>query len=225
MDISLKTRNAPKLLFVWVANVLAFCGIAAGALDISDVESVHALLPDAAKSLGANWPYIGLLAMVSVFNGAFPRPAKEWLVFWPASRPGSRAFSHFMSKDSTIDKKMLRERFGPLPTDPDEQNALWARWLNEFWDDLRVRPTYGLYLFARDWTVIAATLVLAAPLSLYFTESSGRALAYGVFLVCQFVIGRWVASVQGEQLVMSVLACKGSSVARSVSEGEKGKDD
>ena len=225
MNISLKTRNTPKLLVVWVLNVVTFSGVAMDVLDVRDVESMRALLLEVANNPGAGWPYIGLLTVVSVFNGAFSRPVKERLVFWPAPRPGSRAFSHFMLSDSTIDKKVLGERFGPLPTDPDEQNALWARWLNEFADDPRVRPAYSLYLFARDWTVVAATtLVLATPLSLYLAEDTGRALAYGAILLCQFAIARQVARVQGEQLVMSVLTCKGSSVAQSMSDRPNGKD-
>ena len=225
MNISLKTRNTPKLLVVWVLNVVTFSGIAMDVLDVRDVESMRALLLEVANNPGAGWPYIGLLTVVSVFNGAFSRPVKERLVFWPASRPGSRAFSHFMLRDSTIDKKVLTERFGPLPTDPDEQNALWARWLNEFVNDPRVRPSYSLYLFTRDWTVVAATtLVLAGPLSLYLAENTGSALAYGAILLCQFAIARWVARVQGKQLVMSVLTCKGSSVAQSMSDRPNGKD-
>ena len=112
-----------------------------------------------------------------------------------------------------------------MPTDPDEQNSLWARWLNEFEDDPRVRPAYSLYLFTRDWTVIAATtLVLAGPLSLYVAKHTGPALAYGAILFCQFVIARWVARIQGEQLVMSVLSCQGSSVAQSTGDKPNEKD-
>ena len=108
MNISLKTTNSPKLLVVWVLNVAIFSGIATGILDVLDVESVRAFPLEVAKNPGASWPYIGLLTLVSVFNGAFSRTAKERLVFWRAPRPGSRAFSHFMLRDSTIDKKVLR---------------------------------------------------------------------------------------------------------------------
>lgn len=225
MNISLKTRNTPKLLAVWVLNAVTFFGIATGILDFRNVESVRAFVLEVSNNLGGNWPYIALLTLVSVFNGAFSRTVKERLVFWPAPRPGSRAFSHLMFRDSTIDKKALRERFRQLPTDPDEQNALWAGWLNEFEDDPRVRPTYSLYLFTRDWTIVAATtLVLGGLLSLYFAENAGASVAYGAILLCQFVIARRVARIQGEQLVMTVLACKGSVVARSIGDKPTEKD-
>ena len=89
-----------------------------------------------------------------------------------------------MLKDSTINRKALEAHFGPFPSESDEQNALWAGWLAEFANDARVRPSYGLYLFARDWMVIAvATLAVAGPLALWFAEDAGRALSYGVSAV------------------------------------------
>ena len=153
------------------------------------------------------------MTIVSIFNGSVPRPIKERLVFWTKPRPGCRAFSELVLKDSTIDRKALQEHFGPLPTDPDEQNALWVKWLNEFSDDIRVGSTYGMYLFTRDWTTIAAiTLALATPAALWLSEDSVQALSYGGFVLLQYAFAAWVARVQGEQLVMSVMSCKGTSL-------------
>ena len=215
MKISLKARNAPRLLLVWGLNVAVFSGVVAGVFDIRDTEALRALLADVARDPGAGWPYAGLLTVLTIFNGAIPRPTKERLVFWPAPRPGSRAFSYFMLRDSTINRKSLQKHFDPLPACPDEQNALWAGWLHEFEDDARVRPAYGFYLFARDWTTVAvATLVLAGPLALWLAEDATRALWYGTALLAQFAVARWLARVQGEQLVMSVMSCKASSLSR-----------
>ena len=180
-----------------------------GVLIDRDLESIAALFSVIETDPWGHWPYISLLTVVSVFNGAFPRWFKESLVFWPALRRFS-CFSHFMHKDSTIDWKTLQAHFGPFPTDSDEQNALWVGWLGEFSNDPRVLSSYGQYLFARDWMVIStATLVVAGPLSLWLSAETGRALAYGVVLVCQCAVARWVARVQGEQLVKTVMSCKG----------------
>ena len=214
MKPTLKSLNYPKLLLVWIANVTVFSGVLSGVLDVRDPESFRALFSVLDDDPWAGWPYIGLLTLITVFNGAFPRPVKEALVFWPAPRPGARAFSHFMYKDPTIDRKALQAHFAPLPSEPDDQNALWLEWLAEYSDDPRVRSSYGPYLFARDWMVIAtATLVVGGPLSLWLAEDVGRALAYGAVLVCQCVIARWVARVQGEQFVMTVMSCKAASLA------------
>ena len=92
------------------------------------------------------------------------------------------------------------------------RTRFWAAWLNEFADDARVGPAYGLYLFARDWTVVAAfLLIVAAPAALWFSEEAKGVLWYPVALLVQCVLARWLAHVQGEQLVMSGLSCKGSS--------------
>ena len=213
MNISLKTRNIPKLLIVWAVNMAVFSGVVAGGLDVWDVEALRALAGQIAQDPGAGWPYVGLVTIVSIFNGSVPRLIKERLVFWAKHRPGCRAFSELMLKDSTIDRKALQEHFGPLPTDPDEQNALWVKWLNEFSDDIRVGSTYGMYLFTRDWTTIAAiTFAVATPAALWFSEDTVGALAYGGFVLLQYAFAAWVARVQGEQLVMSVMSCKGRSL-------------
>lgn len=213
MKISLKARNVPKLLGVWILNVAVFSGVVKGVLDVRDVDALRALLSEVATDPGAGWPYAGLLTVVSIFNGAVPRLVKERFVFWPAPRPGSRAFSHFMFKDSTINRKALYDHFDTLPSDPDQQNAIWAGWLNEFANDERVRPTYGLYLFARDWTTVAlTTLILAGPIAGWLAENTKLALWYAAVLLCQCALARWLAGVQGEQLVMSVMSCKASSL-------------
>ena len=214
MEISLKARNLPKLFFVWALNIAVLWGVLTGVPDVSNMDSLPVRLSDAIADPTAGWPYAGLLTMVSIFNGMVPRSVKEHLVFWPARRPGSRAFSHFMLKDSTINRKAIKEHFGPLPSDPDEQNALWAGWLHEFENDARVRPAYGLYLFGRDWmTVAVTTLVLGSPIAVWFSTHMDRALYYAVVLVGQCALARWLGRVQGEQLVMSVMSCKGSSAA------------
>ena len=219
MNISLKTRNIPKLLIVWAVNVAVFSGVVAGVLDVWDVEALRALAAQIAQDPGAGWPYVGLVTIVSIFNGSVPRSIKERLVFWTKPRPGCRAFSELMLKDSTIDRKALQEHFGPLPIDPDEQNALWVKWLNEFSDDIRVGSTYGMYLFTRDWTTITAiTIALATPAALWLSEDRVQALSYGGFVLLQYAFAAWVARVQGEQVVMSVMSCKGTSLNTGLGE-------
>ena len=213
MKISLKTMNLPKLLIVWAVNVAVFSGVVTGALDVWDIDALRGLAAEIATDPAAGWPYVGFVTVVTIFNGAVPRGVKERLVFWTKSRPGCRAFSELMLKDSTIDRKALREHFGPLPIDPDEQNGLWVKWLNEFSEDVRVQSTYGTYLFTRDWTTIAAiTLAVATPAALWLSEVPAQALSYGGFLLLQYAVAAWVARVQGEQLVVSVMSCKGTSL-------------
>lgn len=212
MKVSLKARNTPKLAAVFALNLAVFSGLVQGVLGVEDLGTLRSLVIEAASN-GAGWPYAALLTVVSIFNGMVPRRVKERLVFWTKPRPGCRAFSHFMLSDSTINAKVLREHFDPLPTAPEEQNGLWVEWLNEFDDDARVRPTYGMYLFARDWATIAAfTLAFGGPIGLWWVADAMPVLWYAGVLAIQYVLARWLAVVQGEQLVMSVMSCKASEL-------------
>ncbi len=214
MEISYKTRNVRVLLGVWALNVAVFLVMIEGNLDFGIGKVLQSLLPYTVADYTDKVLFAGFITLVTVFNGLFPRSVKECLVFWPASRPGERAFSHFMSKDSTINKKVLLKHFGPLPSEPDEQNALWVTWLHEFDNDVRIRSVYRWYLFARDWTIIAvAVLTLAIPMAVLFSEVQLQTLYYVILLIGQCLLARQFARVQGEQLVKSVMVRKGTSVS------------
>ena len=221
--LSMRARNAPKLLGIWGFNVAVFWGVATGALSVSDVDALLALLSEVPQDLWVAGPFAGFLTLFTVINNAVPRPAKERLVFWSKPRPGCRAFSHFMFQDSAIDRKALEVHFAPLPSEPDEQNALWVKWLHEFENDHKVRPAYRLYLLMRDWaTVAVVTLAVAGPLALWFAEGTKTALSYAAFLLTQYFLARWVARVQGERMIMAVMSCKGASLSPQLGEPMSG---
>ena len=214
MEISYKTWNIPKLLAVWVLNVVFFLIMIGGSLDFGVGDISQTLLPYTITDYLNKLPFLGLLTLVTVFNGLFPRSVKELLVFWPDGRPGERAFSHFMLEDSTINKNGLQKHFGPFPSESDEQNALWVTWLHEFDNDVRIRSAYGLYLFARDWMIIAvAILIFATPMAFWFSDAKVVSFCYVAVLIVQCLMARQVARVQGEQLVKSVMVRKGFSAS------------
>ena len=213
--VGLKAWNVPKLAGVWALNVALFW------LAVTDVfggEDAVTCLREAVRGWGSGPAYTGLFAvlhaLVVAFNGLFPRPVKERLVFWPAPRPGVRAFSHFLFRDSTINRKALEECFAPFPSESDEQNALWVRWLHELEGLERIRSAYGLYLFGRDWMTIAVVTLVGGSVAPFFVADDLAPVPwYVAFLVGQCAFVRRFARVQGEQLVMSVLASKASSLA------------
>ena len=73
-NISLKSRNIPKLLIVWAVNVAVFSGVVTGGLDVWDVEALRALAAQIEQDPAAGWPYVGLVTIVSIFNGSVRRP-------------------------------------------------------------------------------------------------------------------------------------------------------
>ncbi len=73
MKISLKTINSVKMLAAWAVNVAVFSGVVSGVLDVRDIEAWRTLAAEMANDPGAVWPYIGLVTIVSIFNGSVPR--------------------------------------------------------------------------------------------------------------------------------------------------------
>ena len=61
------------------SQCLDYLGIVTGLLHVRDVEPMRTYPLEVAKNPGAKWSYIGLLTVVSVFNGAFSRTVKERL--------------------------------------------------------------------------------------------------------------------------------------------------
>ena len=51
MNISLKTKNIPKLLIVWVVNVAVLSGVVKGVLDVWDVEALRGLARKSRRTL------------------------------------------------------------------------------------------------------------------------------------------------------------------------------
>ena len=50
MRISLKVRNVPKLLVVWVLNATVFSGVVTGILDVRDIEALQVLLSECSSA-------------------------------------------------------------------------------------------------------------------------------------------------------------------------------
>ena len=223
--VGLKAWNVPKLAAVWALNVVLFWLAVTDVVGDEDfLERLRVAVSGWGSVLAHTALYAALHALVVAFNGLFARPVKECLVFWPASRPGARAFSHFLHQDSTIDRSTLEERFAPFPSGPKEQNALWVQWLHELEGLDRIRSAYAAYLFGRDWMIIAVvTLVGGSAMALLVAANATQVPWYILVLVLQCVLVRRLARVQGEQLVLSVLASKASSLAAGAAAPPKGK--
>ena len=56
------------------------------------------------------------------------------------------------------------------------------------------------------------TLIAASPIAFWLARDAEWVFWYAVFLLGQLAFARWVARVQGEQLVMSVMSSKASSL-------------
>jgi len=215
-DTSLNSATMRNLLLVGVINMVLFVALGLENLEFINGDLTQVLSSVSASIKASGLIYAILMVPIHLCIGVFPRSFKEWLVFSPQPRPGSRAFSHYMSRDSAIDEKALNEKLGPFPDVPNDQNALWVSWLHEFDGELRIRSAYSRYLVARDWAVIAAVLlILGSPLAYVVYATKSQAIWYIVTLLVQFILTRQAARVQGAQLVKSVLVRKGTSLKKS----------
>lgn len=213
IQMSYKAQNKINLLFVCFFNISFFLIVTEIQINFRFTDSLKSLWSDLPEKFVDLSPFYAVLLMMTVISGMFSRNLKECLVFWSEGRPGERAFSHFMLKDSTINVKVLSQYFHPLPTEPFEQNALWYSWLHEFDMEPRIRQVYKSYLFAREWTLFAAfILITSTPIVILLSIPLKNILLCLTILIGQYFIIRFVARVQGEQLVKSVMSRKASSL-------------
>lgn len=211
MPITLKDRNAPALVTVWLGNVLAYVLVSYTSFEVRSLAEVWQTLSEVRTDL---LPLSVLVLLVGVLSEVVSTATKTKLVFWRwrHALPGCRAFTEHMGADPRIDQDALLRYQSPLPTDPAAQNALWYRWYQELRDDDRVRQIHRTYLLSRDWTSAAALiLVVAGPMALLQGDRARQAVWYVVALLFQYLLASSAGRNSGVRLVQTVLACKACS--------------
>jgi hypothetical protein len=172
--------------------------------------------------LNANW--IGLvadlrtaipagigIALTGILNSQLTSDAKARIVFmrWKNPLPGSEAFTRFMKEDSRIDVAALKKSFGPFPSDPRAQNALWYRLYKSVETDPAVVQVHRAFLSGRDYATLTLIVGIALGLVAFFQFASTKvALVYFLFLTLHFAAARRAASNHGRRFVTTVLALK-----------------
>ena len=204
MSNSLKESNKATLVAVVVANVAVYISLLNERLDFGGVA---ATITDIDK-LG---PALLVAALVGVLSVQISHANKARLVFWRWSDPlpGSRAFSEYLDVDPRIDSKLIQRIVDPLPSDPNEQNALWYKWYREVQSDPSISQVHREYLFARDYTSLSVLFVFTlGSLAIWQMDFSWALLAYVSCLVLQYLIVRRAAYSHGLRFVTTVMALK-----------------
>ena len=207
MATALKDQNRIKLVLVVMTNVAIYLATIAFGID---VERWWTALLEVQKFA----PVVVIAVVVSVLNAQISHNNKARIVFWRWSYPlpGSRAFSEYIDTDQRIDKPKLPSFQDPLPTKPDEQNALWFRWYREFKDEPGVTQVHREYLFTRDYAGLLVLMIVGlGALAFWQMQSIQIALIYLVFLVAQYLLVRHAAKNHGVRFVTTVLAYKAAS--------------
>lgn len=153
---------------------------------------------------------LGLIALTRlVLLGLIPAQLRDRLIHWRWSHPlpGARAFTKIGPPEPRVDMSKLQKKYGPLPTDPAEQNRLFYSVYRKQADDVGVLDAHKSYLAARDLgTINLLLLILLLPLAGWFVQSGKTVAIYGVFLVSAYVVMCVAAQVYGTRLVQNSLA-------------------
>jgi hypothetical protein len=207
MELSLKDKNRPMLALVVLANIALYLTILNKGFAIDGwIETLTSIQKTA--------PVLLISILTGVINAQIDHVNKARIVFWTWSHPlpASRAFSHYATTDSRIDAGALKKHQNPLPTEPDQQNALWFKWYREFQEEAGVKQVHREYLFTRDWAGIVFLMIFGlGALALWQMASIKVASIYVGILVGQYLLVRRAAKNHGIRFVASILAYKASS--------------
>jgi len=151
------------------------------------------------------------LILTGVLNAQLSAKMKSRIVFmrWRNSLPGCQAFSRHAKDDLRIDYSSFERSYGPLPEDPQQQNALWYRLYKSIDSEPSVVQAHRALLFTRDYACIALMLTVMLGTIGFFQISSLRvAVLYFFVLVLQFLVTSQAARNHGKSFVTTVLAIK-----------------
>jgi hypothetical protein len=205
--VALKDRNRWPLLFALVGNIAIFYV----------VSKTNKLTLDGVPELIEGWrtwiPAGFTFLFTSVSNELLSSDVKARLVFWHWKNPlpGSRAFTRYAKCDPRVDLRRLKDRFGPLPTNPNDQNTLWFRLYKSVEHHDAVTQAHRNYLFTRDYATAALFLWVTLGVAGLWTIASLRiSLLYFGLLALQYLVVRIAAENRGIRFVTNVLAIKAS---------------
>lgn len=200
---SLKEENALGLFGLMTANLVAFCALAQGTALMAGNWVVLA------RSIGDALPAAIGLGLTGIINAQLTPEAKASIVYVRKHNPlpGCQAFTRYAKADPRVDVRVLEDAFGPLPSKPGEQNALWYRIFKSVESDPAVMQAHRAFLFARDYACLALMMIAVLGVaSLLQFDRTATALLYVGALALQFALAAQAARNHGRRLVTTVLA-------------------
>jgi hypothetical protein len=208
MSTALKSRNSLGLYGLMAGNL----GLFYGAVQHNAILSFDwaDLLKRANEAIPAG---LGI-ALTGILNAQLTPLAKARFVFlkWKDPLPGSEAFSKYGPSDSRVDMEALKANWGPLPTAPAKQNALWYRMYKTVESSSSVLHAHHSFLFARDYSCLGLLLLITlTPVAYFEIQSVATVILYAAILVLQVVLSSRAARTHGFRFVTNVLAACAAS--------------
>ena len=207
MAISLKGSNTLGLYSMMTANFAVFYGV------VQNNAILTGDWADLIRHLDSMLPAGIGLALTGIFNALLTPTAKSRIVFmrWHNPLPGSEAFTIHAKDDPRIDFSSLEQTYGPFPSEPHKQNALWYQLYRSVASDPAVMQVHRAFLFTRDYTFLSLMIGIILGVAGYFQiQSASTALAYFMILGVQFGLAQQAARNHGRRLVTTVLAVRGA---------------
>jgi hypothetical protein len=135
---------------------------------------------------------------MSVVNALVDPMTKARLVFWRWTEPlpGARAFTVHLKKDPRINLSALRAKLGDFPKSQKEQNGVWYGLYKSVESAPAVAHAHKEYLFTRDWTALAAMMVVVLG-AMAFWQAPLRTAAISSGVVAQHLLVRLAATIMG----------------------------
>lgn len=193
---NLKKYNTPLFTFV-ILNVLlvGFDSYFALSMDKLNFEKYIKLF---------SLPSIIILSTM-ILNGVLSSNLKFKLVFLRMSNPlpASRLLET-LSKDDRVSIEQITEKFGPIPTDPKQQNNYWYHKIykpNQ--DSEKVRDIHKKFLMARDMTGICFMILIFSIINILILSGTWSHVS---IILIEFFIIRLVAANYGKRFVATVVA-------------------
>jgi len=202
--MTLKSKNTPLILGYIVLNYIAF------ALTNQLPWNFLAKIEITKTGMEFDNPLItiGIYLLGLILCYLFPSSLKHRLVFlrWNNPLPGSRIFTELIQKDQRISKQDLINKYGKLPTIPEEQNQLWYRIYKEKQNDTVILASHGRWLLFRD--LLSISLILG-PLSIILTfviTPPPASIVYAVSYIILIIV-LWISAINtGNRFACNVLA-------------------
>lgn len=149
-----------------------------------------------------------------VLSGIFSATTKARIVYWRYNYPlpGSEAFSIHMAKDHRIDPDALAAKWGPLPTNPKDQNRLWYKIYKIVENDIRVLDSHRDWLLSRDIAAYSVIFLLVFVPSVVGSGTDWKTtLIYAAIMILQYLIILVAARIYGKRFVCNVLSIESQS--------------
>lgn len=202
-EVNLKNKNTTLLWVFLAANIIIILTISFP----NFLEQFDIILWT--KTIGAS------IAPVILFllNGLLSSHQKAIIIFWKLKDPlpGSIAFSELSKKDSRIDIKQLKSKFGIFPRKPSEQNKLWYNIYRKNSSNMLVTESHRAFLLARDLTSLSLLLLLVMGGLALIYISPTIMYYYILFLIIQYFANLVNARNRGKRFVTNVLAVESTN--------------